>query len=122
MPTEPQPPSVFDIVHRAVEVCDPAGQEEGVSQLLARFEDRDEPVTSLEDVESELLEAKGALDPQDEDPALVMASAVAVYLAHRRDQLGTERTELLRLAARAEFDGEPPPAVAAWLSDQGVEA
>ena len=51
-----------------------------------------------------------------------MALAVAAYLAHRRDQLGAEREQVLRLAARAEFDGAPPPHVAAWLSERGVSA
>jgi hypothetical protein len=120
MPTEPQPPTLAQIVHRAAEVCDPAGSEEGVSQLLARFEDRDEPVTAVADVETEIAEHKGAVDPQDEDPAVTMAAAVAVYLAYRRDELSEEREEVLRLAARAEFDGHPPPPVADWLAAQGV--
>jgi hypothetical protein len=122
MPTEPAPPTVAQVVHRAAQACDPAGAEEGVSQLLSRFEDADEPITALGDVEEALFEAKGAIDPQDEDPAVVMAVAVAVYLAHRRTQLDTERGELLRLAARAEFDDDPPAMVADWLAAQGVEA
>src|SRR5215211_4114632 len=120
MPTEPDPVSVAEVVHRAASVCDPEGDEEGVSQLLARFEDRDEPITSLPDVETEVSEAKGAIDPQDEDPAVTMAAAVTVYLAHRRTELDDDREELLRLAARAEFGGGPPPPVAGWLAAEGV--
>jgi hypothetical protein len=120
MPTEPSPPTLFQIVHRAVEACDPQGANDGAAQLLERFEDRDEPVTALADLEETLLEAKGAIDPQDEDPVVVMAVAVAVYLAHRRDEIGAPREELLRLAARAEYDGHPPPEVAGWLADEGV--
>ena len=71
MPTEPETATLARVVHRAVEVCDPDGP--GLGDLLARFEDRDEPVTQVADIERELAEAKGALDPQDEDPALVMA-------------------------------------------------
>lgn len=122
MPTEPQPPTLAEIVHRAVEVSDPGGNEEGVTELLQRFEDRDEPVTSLSDIEAELLDAKARIDPQDEDPAAMMAMAVAVYLAHRRTELAGSREELLRLAARAEYDGNPPPQVADWLERQGVSA
>jgi hypothetical protein len=120
MPTDPQPPTLFEVVHRAAEVADPTGVEDGVAQLLARFEDTDEPVTALPDVEEEIAEQKGAVDPQDEDPAVVMAAAVAVYLAFRRTELGDDREELLRLAARAEFDGNPPPPVADWLAAQGI--
>ena len=120
MPTEPSPPTLAEVVHRAAEAADPTGAEEGVAQLLARFEDRDEPVTGVPDVEEEIAEQKGAVDPQDEDPAVVLAAAVAVYLAHRRDELGDDPDHLLRLAARAEFDGEPPPPVADWLAARGI--
>ena len=122
MPTEPAVPTLFDVVHRAAEVCDAAADDDGVAQFLARFEDRDEPVTALEDPEQVIAEGKGAIDPQDEDPAVTMAAAVAVYLAHRRDQLGSSPDELLRLAARAEYDGQPPEIVATWLAEQGIEA
>jgi hypothetical protein len=45
---------------------------------------------------------------------------VVAYLAHRRDHLDAAPVELLRLAARAEFHGEPPAYVAQWLAAQGV--
>ena len=115
------PPTLADVVHRAAEVADPGGVNDGVADLLQRFEDRDEPVTAEPDVEQEIAEAKGAVDPQDEDPEVVMMAAVATYLAFRRTELERDREELLRLAARAEFDGQPPPLVADWLTEQGVE-
>jgi hypothetical protein len=115
------PPSLADVVHRAAEVVDPYGTEEGASDLLRRFEDRDEPVTVEPDVEEEIAEAKGAIDPQDEDPVVVMMAAVATYLAFRRTELDRDREDLLRLAARAEFKGDPPQPVASWLAEQGVE-
>jgi hypothetical protein len=114
-------PTLFAIVHRAAEVCDPDGSEEGASALLQRFEDRDEPVADPRVVEQELAEAKGAIDPQDEDPVAVMTAAVATYLAYRRTELERDREELLVLAARAEFEGHPPKPVADWLEAQGVE-
>jgi hypothetical protein len=115
------PPTLADVVHRATEVVDPQGANDGVSDLLRRLEDRDEPVTADEDVEELIAETKGAIDPQDEDPEVVMAAAVATYLAFRRTEIERDREELLRLAARAEFDGHPPDIVAAWLDEQGVE-
>jgi hypothetical protein len=121
MPTEPAVPTLAEVVHRAVTVCDPDGDDEGLADFLARFEDSDEAITAEADVEAKLAEAKGALDPQDEDPALRMAAAVATYLAHRRTEIASEREEILRLAARAEFDGSPPPDVAEWLQAEGVE-
>jgi hypothetical protein len=115
------PPTLAQVVHRAVEVADPDGAEEGPAELLRRFEDRDEPVTAEADVEQEIAEVKGAIDPQDEDPVVVMTAAVATYLAFRRTEIDRDRVELLRLAARAEFDAKPAENVAQWLAEQGVE-
>jgi hypothetical protein len=113
-------PTIYEVVHRAVEVCDPEGTSDAAAALLERFEDRDEPVTAAGDIEEELAEAKGAVDPQDEDPVAVMTAALATYLAYRRTELGRDPRELLVLAARAEFDGDPPEPVASWLAEQGV--
>jgi hypothetical protein len=126
------PPTLAEVVHRAVEVADPEGTNDAAAALLERFEDRDEPVTAAGDVEEEIAEAKGAVDPQDEDPVAVMAAAVATYLAFRRTELEREREELLALAARAALrgdafgitprgDGKPPETVAGWLAAEGVE-
>jgi len=115
-------PTLFAIVHRAAEVCDPSGAQDGATELLRRFEDRDEPVGDPAEAEQAIAEAKGAIDPQDEDPAAMMTAAVATYLAYRRDELGDDREALLVLAARAEFDdGKPPEPVAGWLAAQGLE-
>jgi hypothetical protein len=115
------PPTLAEVVHRAVEVSDPDGAEEGPAELLRRFEDRDEPVTAEANVEQEIAEIKGAIDPQDEDPAVVMTAAVATYLAFRRTEMERDREELLRLAARAESEGHPPPHVLRWLEARGVK-
>ena len=113
------PPSLFEVVHRAVEVTDPSG-EFGVADLLSYVEDSDEPVTAHQDVEEDLAELKGRVDPQDEDPAMMAAVAVATYLAFRRDELNDDPGNILRLAIRAEYDGRPPDNVRSWLDEQGV--
>ena len=116
----PATPTLAEVVRRAAEACDPAGAEDGVWALVERLEDRDEPVTALGHVDEELAEAKGAVDPQDEDPAVVMTVALASYLAYRRDEINSQDEQLLRLAARAEFDGDPPAAISDWLAERGV--
>jgi hypothetical protein len=73
-------------------------------------------------VERRLDEALGPPDADELDGALTMARAVVVYLAHRRDEIDEDPIELLRLAARAEFHGHPPPHVARWLEQQGITA
>ena len=120
MPTEPHVPTVFEVARRAAEVCDPDDDDPAVGELLERFEDRDEPITALEDPETQLAEA-AALDEDIAEPAELMVVAVATYLAHRRDEMDDRREEILRLAARAEFSGEPPEPVRDWLADEGVE-
>ena len=122
MPTDPEPVTIAEVVHRAVQVVDPSGSE-GLDDLLARFEDADEPLSAVqaESAAQRIAEEAGALDPQAEDPAVQMAAAVATYLAFRRDEVDEEPGALLELAARAEFDGQPPEPVRGWLADQGIE-
>ncbi|MEA2207887.1 MAG: hypothetical protein QOF54_364 [Solirubrobacteraceae bacterium] len=124
MPTEPRPVTLADVVRRAVDVCElGAPADDRLGDLLERFEDADVPVRGLEDVELRLDEVLGTIDLDwEDDPVLAMAGAVAVYLAFRPDELNADAEKLLRLAARAEFDGHPPPAVAEWLAAAGVEA
>jgi hypothetical protein len=121
MPNEPDPVTLAQLVHRAAEITDPDGADADVTELMQRFEDADWPVSGiLESIEQRMAEAAGTLDPQEESPGLQMAAAVAVYLAHRRDELGEDPVHVLRMAARAEFDGLPPANVANWLESAGV--
>ena len=121
MATEPQTLTLSAAVHRAVEVCDPDGNDELLADLLARFEDRDEPITAVEDIAQLMAETNGIIDPEGDDPALTMATAVVTYLAHRRDMVDAEDDRLLTLTADAEFDGNPPESVQRWL-DTGARA
>ena len=121
MPTEPQPLTLAEAARRAVELCDPSDTDALLGDFLIRFEDRDEPISAVADgLEQEVNEALGALDPEFEDPALQMAGAVLIYLAFRRDAASDNRSHVLRLAAEAEYQGDPPPVVEEWLTDQGV--
>lgn len=120
MPTEPEPVTVAHVIHRAVEACDPNGEDADLDAVLTRYEDADEPVTAVADFEQRLAEATGSLDPQAESPVLQVAAAVAVYLAHRRDELGADPDELIRLAVRSEMEGHPSPVVGDWLVERGL--
>ena len=122
MPTEPDPVTLAQLVNRAAEITDPDGADDDVTQLMQRFEDADWPVSGiLDSIEQRMAEAAGTLDPQEDSPGLQMAAAVAVYLAHRRDQLEEDPDHVLRMAARAEYDGQPPANVANWLESAGIE-
>ncbi|MEA2147619.1 MAG: hypothetical protein QOG59_3206 [Solirubrobacteraceae bacterium] len=119
MPTEPQPVTLAEVVRAAVEACDD-GNSPGLEDLLVRFEDAEEPISAIDDIEARLDEALGPPEADEQDAPLSMARAVVAYLAHRRDELGAPPVELLRLAARAEFHGDPPEHVSRWLAEQGV--
>ena len=122
MPTEPDPVTLAQLVHRAAEITDPDGADADVVALEQRFEDADWPVSGiLDSIEQRMAEAAGTLDPQEDSPALQMTAAVAVYLAHRRDEIEQDAADVLRLAARAEFNGNPPANVANWLDEVGIE-
>ena len=118
MPTEPAPVTLAEVVRRAVEVCDPENADADLGDLLLRFEDADEPVTAVEDLERRLAGAEEAVDPELRNPAVSMAVAVALYLAHRRDEMDDDPADILRLAARAEWRGDPPRVVVEWLAGQ----
>lgn len=119
MSTEPEPVTVSQVVHRAVEVCEDSSSP-GLDDLLERFQDDDQPISAVEDIEDRLIAALGPSELDAEDPALNMARAVVVYLAHRRDEIDADPIELLVLAARAEFHGQPPEHVGRWLQEQGI--
>ncbi len=116
MPSDRTLITVADLVRRATTIVDPGGDDPAVVELAERFADEDEPVRQVLDTLEERL-AWGA----DEDPPIVMAQALVLYLGHRLDEFEDDDDQLLRLAARAEFEGHPPETVIAWLSERGVE-
>lgn len=120
MPMEPPPITLFDVAKRAVEICDPRDADSRLDTLLAQFEDADEPVTGIENLEERVAIAEEGADVDIEDPAVSMAAATILYLARRRDELGDEPSKILRLAARAEWKGDPPYGVRDWLAQRAI--
>ena len=108
------PVTLSQLVRRAVGIVDPDDEDGVVGDFEVRFEDADEPVTGIENLEERI--GFGA----DEDPSVIMAQAVVLYLAHRRDEIDDDDESILSHAARAEFDADPPLPVQDWLSDRGV--
>jgi len=120
MPTEPEPITLAEVAKRAVEICDPDGGDAPLGSFLAQFEDADEPVTTVLNLDERVALASEGVDAAVEDPAVQMAGAVILYLAHRRDEMDDDPEDVLRLAARAEYKGDPPEWIADWLADRGV--
>jgi hypothetical protein len=116
MPTDRTLITVSDLVRRGTAIVDPEGADPAVAEFATRHDDDDEPVRGVLDQLEERL-AWGV----DEDPPVVMAQALVLYIGHRLDEFDDDPDDLLRLAARAEFDGAPPAPVRAWLEERGVD-
>jgi hypothetical protein len=120
MPTEPAPVTLAQVVRRAAEDVDPDDADASIGDFELAFEDADEPVRALDDVESRVATVLADLDPGVESGGLSMAGAVTTYLSYRRDELDADPEELIRLAARAEWQGDPPAVVSDWLAERGI--
>ena len=120
MPTEPEPLTLAEVARRAVELCDPQGTDAVLGDYFVRFEDADEPITAVGRLDERIAVALEGVDAEVENPVVQMAGAVILYLAHRRDELDDDPADILRLAARAEYNGAPPDFIATWLESQGV--
>jgi hypothetical protein len=122
MPTEPRPVSLAQLVKRAAQVVDPEEADADVADFQVLFEDDDEPVRGVgeDTLDDRVEEAVRRIDPEGDLPQIAMAGAIVRYLAHKPGEVGDPRENLLRLAARAEYQGDPPPVVSDWLVDQGV--
>lgn len=117
---DPRPVSLFDVVKRAAQVVDPDDEDAIVGDFQRAFEDDDEPVAGLDDVQERVADVLSQLDPAVNNGSLSVAGAITVYLSYRRDEVGGDPRELIRLAARAEWDDDPPEAVVEWLDDHNV--
>jgi hypothetical protein len=120
VPREPDPITLADVARRAVEICDPADEDAVLGNYFLQFEDADEPVTAIQNLEERVALAAEGVDANVDDPSIAVANAVILYLAHRRDEMDDDPDDVLRLAARAEWKGDPPEVVRDWLSDRGV--
>jgi hypothetical protein len=120
MPTDPSPPRVSDLVRRAVEICDPADEDAVLGDFERALEDDDRPASAVTNLDEHLAVIVEGIDVDIENPAVSMAVAVVLYLAYRRDEINDDPDDILRLAARAEWKGDPPSAVVDWLAERGV--
>jgi len=121
MPTEPAPITLFQVVKRACDVVDPDDEDAIVGDFERSFEDDDEPIRGVDEIEDRVGEVLADLDPATNNGSLSVAGAIVVYLSFRRDELNAAPDRLLQLAARAEWKGDPLDAVSEWLADRGID-
>jgi hypothetical protein len=120
MPTEPDPITLSEVARRATEIVDPNGVDDDVIHFFTQLEDDDRPITTVQNLEERLALAQEGLETDAENPAIDVAVAAIIYLAHRRDELEGDPEDVLRLTARAEWKGHPPAAIQNWLEERGV--
>ncbi len=120
MATEPPPLTLFEVVRRAVALVDPDDNDPIAGDFERAFEDQDEPIRGVDDIERRVAYVLADLDPATNNGSIAMAGAVTIYLSYRRDELRADPAKLLVLAARAEWDGAPPQVVVEWLADRGL--
>ncbi|HEY6761439.1 MAG TPA: hypothetical protein VI318_18210 [Baekduia sp.] len=114
-------PTVAEIVTRAVELADPEDVEVRLGELQRQLEDDEEPITAVENLEERLAIALEGADYEGEDPAVSVASAIALYLAAHPDQVDSSEPpdDLVRRAVRAQWRGTPPEDIERWLDGGG---
>ena len=112
-----RPPTVSDLVRRAVEACDPDGTDPELGRLQEQFEDDDEPVSAVQNLEERLAIALEGSDYEGENPAVSVAAAIVLYLAAHGGEADFDRDpeELIQLSVRAQWHGDPPEEVADWV-------
>jgi hypothetical protein len=120
---DPSTATVSDLVRLAVEVCDPDDRDADLGHFEEQLEDDDTPITAVQNLEERLALAAEGADYDVENPAVAVVTAVVLYLASKggRGSYDRDPEELMRLAARAQWHGDPPSYVADWLADRGVE-
>ena len=111
-------PSVSDVVRRAVEICDPDDRDQSLGRLEEQFEDDDEPVTAVDNLDERLAIALEGADYEGENPAGAVASAVVLYLGAHPDEVGDrgDAEHTIRRAVAAQWRGDAPGYVDQWLA------
>jgi hypothetical protein len=120
MSRDPDPISLFDVIRRAVDAADPDGNDPRLGDLLREFEDDDEPVSGVDQLDEVLAEAELDLDVEGDDPGIALAVALARYLAHHRGALGSDDDRLIAEAVRWQWHDHAPAAVDELLAERGI--
>ncbi|MEN3282613.1 MAG: hypothetical protein V7607_3753 [Solirubrobacteraceae bacterium] len=106
-----------DVARRAIEICDPDDVDQTLGHLEQQLEDDDEPITAVENLEERLAWALEGADYDAEDPAVAVASAIALYLsAHPGEVESGDGQGITERAVSAQWRGDTPDYVDSWLS------
>jgi hypothetical protein len=118
MPRDADPLTLVRLIRRSVEATDPAATDQRLADLAQRFEDDDEPVSTVDQLDEVLADAELDVDSQGDDPSVALAVAVARYLAHHRGVVDEDDGRLVEQAVRWQWHDHPPESVSDLLTDR----
>jgi len=112
MGTEPAPLTLADAMHQAIRAVDPTGEDAGMGDLLARFEDLDEPIAGRD-----VYGVKRAMALRYRAGRVLLAGDAA-HLTNTRGGMnmnaGIHDAVTLAATLRAVLDGGPDSLLDAW--------
>jgi hypothetical protein len=109
------PRTLSEVVREAAGIVDPEDKSELVGDFERWFEDDDEPVTTVPNLERRLAGAVDELDPDGGEPALTVAAAVVSYLATLPRHAPREPERVIEQALRLEFGDDLPEPLTPWV-------
>lgn len=109
------PPTLSEVVREAAGLVDPEDESELVGDFERWFEDDDEPVNTVPNLERRLAGALDDLDPEGAEPALTVAAAVVSYLASRPRHTPREPQRVIEQALLLEFGNDIPEPLRSWV-------
>jgi hypothetical protein len=120
MPRNPDPLTLADVIRRAVDVADPGARDDNLAALAEEFEDDDEPVSGVDQLDEVLADAELDVDAEGNDPEVALAIALARYLAHHRGAVGADDERLITQAVRWQWHDHAPPELTQLLAERGI--
>ncbi len=106
--------TVAEVVREAAGIVDPGDRDALVGDFERWFEDDDDPVEAVPELDRRIGGVLDELDPEGDHPGLSVAAAVAMYLATRPRREPRERDAVIRQAIRLSYDDNVPAAIADW--------
>ena len=108
--------TVSQAVRKAAGAVDPSDSDGLVGDFEQWFEDDDDPVHTVPNLDRRVAAAIDELDPDGASPALTVAAAVVLYLASAPHSPPRDDEGLIEQAVRMEFGNDVPDTIAGWLA------
>ena len=106
--------TVAEVVREAAGIVDPDDQDALVGDLERWFEDDDDLVEAVPDLDCRIVGALDELDSEDDHFGMSVAVAVAIYLATQPRHEPRERDAVIQQAIRLAYGKDVPAGVAGW--------